>query len=106
MAVWGRKERKGPARELEVSGAMRKVEFTLFAPDAKRVCVAGSFNDWNTEGYPLKKDGGGTWRTKIDLPVGRHEYKFFIDGVWAQDTPCAEITPNAFGTHNCAIVVS
>ncbi len=106
MAVWGSKERKGPAREVQVSGTMRKVEFSLFAPDAKRVFVAGSFNDWNTEGHPLKKSSDGTWRTRVDLPVGRHEYKFFIDGAWAQNTPCAEITPNVFGTHNCAIVVS
>ncbi len=106
MAVWSRKEKKGLARDVRITGAMKTVEFTLFAPDAKKVFVAGSFNDWDREDCPLKKGSDGTWRTKVDLPAGRHEYKYFIDGAWAQDTPCDEIIPNAFGTYNCAIVVS
>ncbi len=106
MAVFGSKEKKGSAREAQSRGAMKKVEFSFFAPGAHKVFVAGSFNDWNTESHPMKKSSDGTWRTKIDLPVGRYEYKYFIDGAWAQDTPCAEIIPNAFGTHNCGIVVA
>lgn len=105
MAVWDSKK-KGPVRELRVAGRMREVEFTLNAPDARSVYVAGSFNDWDTKALPLKKYRDGTWRAKIDLPIGRHEYKYFIDGAWAQDTPCTEKIPNTFGTENCAIDVS
>ena len=83
----------------------QEVEFTFHAPAAKRVSVAGTFNDWNTNSMPLKKDKDGTWRKKIMLAPGRHEYKYFVDGAWAQDIPCAEIALNAFGTYNCVIGV-
>src|SRR4051794_14847263 len=33
------------------------VEFKLEAPDAKAVCVAGTFNNWEPKGTPLKQNG-------------------------------------------------
>jgi 1,4-alpha-glucan branching enzyme len=83
----------------------QEVEFTYRAPDAKRVCVAGTFNDWNTTSMPLKKEKDGTWRKKVKLAPGRYEYKYFVDGAWIQDTPCAETALNSFGTYNCVIGV-
>jgi 1,4-alpha-glucan branching enzyme len=106
MAVWDTMKKKGSVRELRVAGTTREVEFKLSAPEARSVHVAGSFNDWDTGALPLKKYRDGIWRTKVNLPIGRHEYKYFIDGAWAQDTPCTEKIPNTFGTHNCAIIVS
>jgi hypothetical protein len=83
----------------------QEVEFSFHAPDAKRVCVAGTFNDWNTNSMPLKKEKDGTWRKKVKLAPGRYEYKYFVDGVWIQGTPCAETALNPFGTYNCVIGV-
>ena len=65
----------------------KTVEFAFSAPEAREVFLAGEFNDWNTRSLPLKKSGGGVWRTKIKLAPGRYEYKFFVDNAWVEDLP-------------------
>jgi 1,4-alpha-glucan branching enzyme len=52
---------------------------------------------------PMKKGKDGTWRIMVKLSPGRYEYKYFVDGTWAQDIPGAELAPNPFGTNNCVI---
>src|SRR5574337_304764 len=86
-------------------GHHQEIELTFFAPEAKKVFLAGTFNGWNTSTLPMKKDVSGTWRVKIKMPQGRHEYKYFIDGTWAQDIPGSEMVLNPFGTYNCVIGV-
>ncbi len=85
------------------TGTVQEVEFTLYAPDANKVCIAGQFNDWNTKSMPMKKSKDGTWRIKIKLPRGKYEYKYLVDGAWAQDISGAEMIPNPFGTSNCVV---
>lgn len=87
------------------AGALHEVEFTFHSPEARKVCIAGKFNDWNTKSMPLKKGKDGTWRIHLKLPPGKYEYKYFVDGAWASDVPCAEVVPNPFGTYNCVIAV-
>lgn len=84
-------------------GNGQEVEFTFFAPEAKNVFLAGTFNDWNTRSIPMKKSRDGYWRASIKLPSGWHEYKYFMDGAWAQDISGAEKVPNNFGTYNNVI---
>ena len=79
------------------------VEFTYNAPAAKKVCLAGKFNSWNTNSLPMKKDKNGMWKISMKLQPGQHEYKFFVDGAWAQNEPCSDKVPNPFGTYNCVI---
>ncbi len=83
----------------------QQIEFTFRAPEAKKVYIAGTFNDWNTKSMPMKKSKDGTWRIMVKLSPGRYEYKYFADGMWAQDIPGAELAPNPFGTQNCVINV-
>lgn len=87
------------------AGSMQEVEFTLVAPDAKKVCLAGPFNNWNTQSMPMKKNKDGAWKIKMKLPHGKCEYKYFVDGTWVLDTKCAESAPNSFGTKNSVINV-
>ena len=54
---------------------------------------------------PMKKGRDGTWRIKVKLPPGKHEFKYFIDGAWAQNIPGTEMVPNPFGTYNGVIGV-
>jgi 1,4-alpha-glucan branching enzyme len=89
----------------QASGMMQEVEFTLYAPAAKKVCIAGKFNAWDTKSLPMKKGKDGTWRIKVKLPSGQYEYKYFVDGTWASDISGAETVPNSFGTCNCVIAV-
>lgn len=88
------------------AGTAKDVEFTFYAPGAKKVCLAGTFNGWNTSSMPMKKDKDGTWRIKVKLSSGRHEYKYFVDGAWAQDVPGAEMVQNCFGSRNCVVGVA
>ena len=85
------------------TAATQEVEFSLFAPDAKKVSIAGTFNSWDTSATAMKKTKDGTWKAKIQLSPGRHEHKYFVDGAWRQDIPGASLIPNAFGTNNCVI---
>lgn len=59
----------------------KEVVFSIEAPLATTVAVAGSFNDWNATKNKLKKDKNGLWSVKIPLAAGRYEYKFVCDGV-------------------------
>lgn len=89
----------------QMTGATHEVEFTYRAPEARKICIAGKFNAWNTSSTPLKKGRDGTWRIKLKLSPGQYEYKYFVDGAWASDQSCAELVPNPFGTNNCVISV-
>ncbi len=88
------------------SAKVKEVEFTFCASGAKKICIAGTFNAWNTKSMPMKKGKDGTWRVTIKLPLGRYEYKYFVDGVWAENPPGADMAPNSFGTYNCVISVN
>lgn len=81
-------------------------DFTFYGPAAKKVYLAGNFNAWNTKSLPMKKGTDGIWRLSVKLPSGRHEYKFYVDGSWAQQLPCSTTTFNPYGTYNCVIGVS
>jgi hypothetical protein len=71
-------------------GAVTKVpggvEFSYYDPSAFSVALAGGFNNWDTQAQAMTKDEEGTWRVVVDLPPGRYEYKFVINGSdWLAD---------------------
>ena len=84
----------------------QEVEFTYYAPKATKVFLAGKFNNWNTKSLSMKKNRDGYWKTTIKLSPGRYEYKYFIDGAWAQDASGSEKVLNSFGTYNNVIGVA
>ena len=83
----------------------KRVTLTYHMPDAESVLVAGSFCDWRTDHYALKKDKNGSWKTTMTLAPGRYEYRFVVDGEWRNDPNCAERTANEFGGENCVLHV-
>ena len=83
----------------------RKVIFEYYAPMARRVHVAGTFNNWNLEACALRKDRSGKWKTALSLPPGRYEYRYLVDGIWENDQRPVECVPNAFGSWNCVVTV-
>jgi 1,4-alpha-glucan branching enzyme len=84
----------------------KKSGFQLYAPEARRVALAGTFNEWDINTLPMKKNGEGTWETRIELPPGRHEYRFWVDGVWHDDPNAHERVENPFGSQNCVRIAS
>jgi len=83
----------------------RATDFKIYAPQAKKVSIAGSFNNWNTRMFTARKDSKGNWTAKVNLRPGRYEYKFFIDGSWTNDPTCSWLVPNTFGTQNCVVEI-
>lgn len=53
-------------------------------PKAKKVYIAGDFNDWNPRKYKMILEDG-IWVYSLELPKGQHKYKFIIDGHWITD---------------------
>ncbi len=82
-----------------------KTEFEFYAPEAQKVSVGGTFNDWNELKAPLKKDSEGKCKLELSLSPGRYEYRYLVDGVWQNDQRTVECIPNAFGTWNCVVEV-
>jgi 1,4-alpha-glucan branching enzyme len=84
----------------------KPVEFALHLPQAKSAAVAGSFNNWDTEKTPLRKDANGGWKATVWLPPGRYEYRFVVDGgQWVTDPHAKESVQNGFGSSNSVIEV-
>lgn len=83
----------------------RLTEFKISVPKAKRVSLAGSFNNWDANALSAKKDIRGNWTVKVSLNPGKYEYKFIVDGNWLNDPKCASTVANNFGTQNSIIEV-
>jgi 1,4-alpha-glucan branching enzyme len=52
--------------------------------DAKEVYLAGDFNDWTSNALKLTRLGDA-WVFNVHLSVGKHLYKFIVDGHWIRD---------------------
>jgi 1,4-alpha-glucan branching enzyme len=74
-------------------------------PQAKKVCVAGSFNGWKPDTTPLVNTGDGSWVAKLTVKPGRYEYLFVADGEWLPDPKARESVQNPFGGKNSVIIV-
>lgn len=80
--------------------------FSLNAPHAQSVYVAGSFNDWSiSDAFRMKKDEQGRWSIRLPLNKGIYQYQFVVDGRWQSDpeNECRE--PNGFGDMNSVVEV-
>ena len=90
-----------PRKPSKKAGSQSKrVLFSISAPEAKAVSLAGGFNEWDTQSLPMKRDPKGVWKVTLDLNPGRYEYRFLVDGVWRDDPSAKEKVDNPFGTHN------
>jgi len=61
------------------------VAFTLAAPQAREVFLAGEMTDWDAGKKPLARGADGVWRVQLDLAPGQWLYKFVVDGRWVHD---------------------
>jgi 1,4-alpha-glucan branching enzyme len=89
-------------RQDVMTSMMKKKEtFSLVAPEASRVLLAGDFTGWEENPVGLKKQKDGTWKATITLEAGPHEYRFIVDGQWRDDDQCGLRRSNPFGATNC-----
>ncbi len=63
-------------------------EYTAFKlrgyTNAKKVILAGTFNNWNEHDCVMQKMDYG-WKYVLPLSGGKHHYKFIVDGKWILD---------------------
>jgi 1,4-alpha-glucan branching enzyme len=83
-----------------------RVLLELVKPEANKVYVAGSFNEWKPEQTPLVPKPGGKWVGDLAMKPGRHEYLFVVDGQWLPDPKAKESVQNPFGGQNSVLIVS
>jgi hypothetical protein len=97
---------KGPATTASALPESLLVRFVLYAPGAKQVGLAGTFNQWNQSATPLLRAGkDGIWTVTLTLPAGQHQYGFVVDGRrWVTD-PAAPAVDDGFGRRNSVIAV-
>ena len=85
----------------------RRVTFSIPAQRGKQIYVAGSFNNWDPRAEPMKwNPRRAVYVAHVDLPPGRYEYKYVIDGYWCIDPYCSEWVPNRMGSLNSVIHVA
>jgi len=85
--------------------ARKWVRFEVVAEAGSKVYVAGTFNDWDPEKDEMTEEKG-VFGVSVLVPVGRHEYKLVINGLWTADPRCPEWVPNGLGSLNSVLVVS
>jgi beta-lactamase regulating signal transducer with metallopeptidase domain len=71
--------------------------------DARIVAVAGSFNNWNQSQFLFSRVNG-EWICKVNLPPGKYEYKFIVDGNWLVDPRNPQTTYDDRGNENSVLV--
>jgi hypothetical protein len=87
---------------------LRRVQFVLVAPTARKVAVVGDFNGWDASHaeYQAMHRGGGVWAVTAPIPTGHHRYSFIVDdSVWMADPQAPRSIDKDFGLTNSAIVV-
>ena len=70
--------------------------------DAKRVFLAGSFNNWQERDLPMQRTEAG-WMLPVYISEGTHTYRFIADGKWLADPANPDKFPNEYNEYNSVI---
>ncbi len=86
----------------ETSGGKYRVTFT-YSGTASTAYLAGSFNDWAPDKLEMLPSNG-KFSVTIELPEGKHSYKFVLDGKqWKADPLNPETEDDSFGGKNSVL---
>ena len=94
------------APKAEKAEKKTRVTFSVRAEVGSKVFLAGCFNNWDPTAKQMEdKKGTGEFTCCINLPKGKYEYKFVIDGVWVADGECPDWVQNDMGSMNSVKIV-
>jgi len=79
--------------------------FSLVAPEAENVYLAGDFNHWYLDESSRMQKVNGRWQTDVKLKPGVYQYRFIVDGKWQNDPQNKRKIENIFGDSNSVIEV-
>jgi chromosome partitioning protein len=94
-------DRAGPSAPAVTS---QGVTFTIEAPDAEHVHLAGDFNNWTLDGSEMEPMDG-VWKKVVKLPPGRYRYRYVVDGRWQSDPLNAVVEPSPYGGEDSILVM-
>ncbi|MBN2539656.1 MAG: glycogen-binding domain-containing protein [Deltaproteobacteria bacterium] len=79
--------------------------FVIYRPDATRVELTGSFNEWQR--ISMEEVGNsGYWEMTITLPPGEHRFSYILEGDQKLTDPTVRIREkDDFGGENSVLVV-
>jgi len=85
---------------------MSKTRFSIEVPEARTVCLAGDFNDWDPQAVRLRRlrKGEDVFAATVEVPEGVHEFKYVVDGEWVCCPQCPRVL-NGLGTENSLILI-
>lgn len=89
-----------PAEVEVASRPLREVQFRLHSlrvRGARRIAIAGSFNDWSDSKDVLSLRPDGWWMVTLTLPPGAYLYLSLVDGFPFNDPDDDGRIPNAWG---------
>ncbi len=96
-----------PRAPLESATATDRVvvHFVFHAPEANRVELVGDFTEWEPGRLHLAgPDEAGHWHARAELPAGRYEYLFLVDGRrWVTDPLAEAHRHDGFGNVNAVM---
>ncbi len=101
------KTEKAPVESKEQERPAKKgAVFTFYAADAKKVEIAGDFNNWvsSTEGQ-MENIEKGVWARVLHLEPGKYRYKFVVDGKWIIDPKNPKIERDLSGNVNSLLEI-
>ena len=83
----------------------QRIHFSLLAKPGNHVYLTGSFNRWSPDSVKMEDIGDGRYQQSLQLPKGRHEYKFVVNNTWMADPDCHSWKPNEHGSLNSVLDV-
>jgi hypothetical protein len=108
LVVGSRLQTSGPESASGPTAPPRvRVELELGKVEAHTVAVAGDFNQWEAERSAMTRGADGVWRIRLELPPGRYQYVFVIDGErWIADPQASTVVDSGFSGANSVLDVS
>jgi enterochelin esterase-like enzyme len=79
--------------------------FTLHAPDARQVFLAGEMTAWDHGKLPMRRGADGRWTVTLALGRGEWLYKFIVDGGWIRDPANTDFDSDGQGGEHSILFV-
>lgn len=82
-----------------------KIRFTCPTRKGKRAFLVGDFNCWDEHSHRMKQDNKDQLQLDLDIPPGKYNFKYLVDGVWWNDPDADDYAQNSWGSEDSVIKV-
>jgi enterochelin esterase-like enzyme len=85
-------------------GSSAATRFSLHAPQAREVFLAGEMTNWEAGKRRMMRGADGVWHLTLPLAAGQWVYKYVVDGQWIADPAAASDDDGRGGQHSFLFV--